>query len=70
MVARAAMEEEVGIVQVLLTVHTFHYQVRNPTMDTAMATVTTTQVSAIKASQIKELATDRPFRTSATSIAS
>ena len=65
----AAMEVVV-ILQVPLTVHTFHYQVRNPTMDTAMATVITTQASAIKASQIKELATDRPFRTSATSIAS
>ena len=65
----AAMEVVV-ILQVPLTVHTFHYQVRNPTMDTAMATVITTQASAIKASQIKVLDMDRPFRTLVTLTAS
>ena len=70
MAARAATGEEVAIVQVPLTVHIFHYLVRNPTMDMVMATVTATQVSAIKASQIKVQAMDKPFRTSETSTAS
>ena len=70
MAARAATGEEVAILQVPLTVHIFHYLVRNPTMDMAMATDTAMQVSAIKASQIKVLVMDRPFRTSAMSTAS
>ena len=59
------------IVLVPLTVHTFHYLERKPTTGITVGTVTTViKVTAIKASQIKALAMDRPYRMSETLTAS